>query len=98
MNDAPATIPGLEPTMHRPSTFPQGYPSLPEIKRMALEALVFIDTAVGIANTSMLALGDDYTDTRACFQGIVHLLHTASDEVSMIEQYLQEMPAEEDRP
>jgi hypothetical protein len=88
----------MERTMHRPSICPQSSPSLPEIKKMALEALVLIDTAVGIANTSMLVLGDDYTDTRACFQGIAHLLHTASDEVSMIEQYLNELPAEESRP
>jgi hypothetical protein len=83
--------------MHRPSTFPQSYPSLPEIKKMALEALVLIDTAVGIANTSMLALSDDDTDTRACFQGIAHVLHDASDQVSMLEQYIQELPAEESR-
>jgi hypothetical protein len=79
-------------------TFPPGFPSVPELKALAFDALVLVDTAIGIAHTSAQALDDDDTDTKGCFRGIAHLLRDVSHHLSLLEQYLSELPAEEDRP
>ncbi len=81
---------------HTPPTLPQGFPALPELKGMAYKALQRIDTAMGIANTGAEAVSEAYSDTRACFRGIAHLLDEVVGHVSVLEPFVRdELPAQE---
>jgi hypothetical protein len=63
---------------------------------MAYKALQLIDTAMAIANTGAEAVSEEYSDTRACFRGIAHLLDKVVGHVSVLEPFVRdELPAQE---